>query len=490
MEKEIGISVKKDENFSEWFTQVCSERGAKLADIRYGVQGFIVHRPWAFRILRRIYELFEEKVEKDGHEPFLFPSVIKKENLTKEQEHAGFAPDVFWITKEGDKKMEEEIALRPTGETQIYPMYALWLRSYNDLPFKGYQSRITVFRNEMTTRPFLRGREFMFFETHDVFSTHEEALEQVKSDLKICKDVILGKLKIPFMFFKRPKWDKFKGADDTYVPDTILPDGKRLQLASTHDLGTNFSKAFDIKVKDKDEQEKNVYQTCFGPGIWRIMAALIGIHGDDNGLILPFDIVPLQVIIIPIISAKDRFENKKILDKCKELTKRLNKGFNVKLDETENSPGFKYNEYELMGVPLRLEIGPEEIKNDVVTLVRRTDRNKIKVKFNELEKEIKKQGKEVDKQIKERAENYFRGNTKNAKSIMEVKEIIEKHRGFIRAPFCSVDNDGWKCAEQLKADTNGGMVCGTLYPRAEKGEGNCIMCGKKAKWMVYIAKSY
>jgi len=489
MEKELGISVKKNEDFSEWFTQVVSERGAKLADVRYGVQGFIVHRPWSFRILRKIYELFEDEVEKDGHEPYLFPTVIKKENLTKEEEHAGFAPDVFWVTKAGENNMEEPVALRPTGETQIYPMYSLWLRSYNDLPFKGYQSRITTFRNEMATRPFIRGREFMFFEAHDVFETHEEVIKQVKTDLNICKKVILEDLKIPFMFFKRPKWDKFRGAEDTYVPDTVLPDGKRLQLASTHDLGQNFAKAYNIKVKDRNDEEQYVYQTCFGPGIWRMMAALIGIHGDDNGLVLPFDIAPLQIVIIPITFSKNRFDNKKVLDKCKELEKRL-KGFKVKLDDSDNSPGFKYNQYELMGVPLRLEVGPKEVEKNEATLVRRTDKKKVKVDLINLEKEIRKQGEEVDKQIKSKAEDYFRDNTKNADTLVKLKGVLERHKGFVRIPFCSVDEDGWKCAEQLKTDTNGANVCGTLYPNAEKGEGKCLVCGKPAKWMVYVAKSY
>src|SRR3989344_1081601 len=244
-----GKHPGKKENFSEWYTWVVNE--AELADIRYGVQGFIVHMPWGFRIIRRLYEYLEKEVEDDNHQPFLFPLVIKKENLEKEKQHAGFAPDVFWVTKAGNKNIEEEIALRPTGETQIYPTYALWIQGHTDLPFKGYQSRICVYRNEKTTRPFLRGREFMFFETHDVFSTHEQALNQVETDLEICKKVILGKLKIPFLFFKRPQWDKFKGAVNTFTPDTMMPDGKRNQIASTHDLGQNFSKAYNIQFIDK-----------------------------------------------------------------------------------------------------------------------------------------------------------------------------------------------------------------------------------------------
>ena len=179
--------------------------------------------------------------------------------------------------------------MRPTGEAQIYPMYSLWFRSYRDLPFLAYQSRNSVFRNEMTTRPFIRGREFMFFESHNVYNEHQEALDQIKKDLETCDEVIKKKAKIPFYYFKRPQWDKFLGADDTFTPDTVMPDGKRNQLGSTHDLGTNFAKAYDIKIRAKDGKQQLAFQTCFGPGIWRIFAAMVGIHGDDNGLVLPFD---------------------------------------------------------------------------------------------------------------------------------------------------------------------------------------------------------
>ncbi len=489
-EKKLGITVKKEENFSEWYTQVCSEQGAKLADVRYGVQGFVVHRPWAFKILRKIYESLEKEVEADEHEPFLFPLVIKEENLQKEKEHAGFTPDVFWVTEAGDKKMEERVALRPTGETQIYPMYSLWLRSYKDLPFKGYQSRIMVYRNEKTTRPFIRGREFMFFETHDVFLTHGEVIEQVRKDLEIAKKVIYDQLKIPFIFFKRPFWDKFKGADATYTPDTLMPDGKRNQLASTHDLGQNFSKAFDIKVKDKSGNDVYVWQTCFGPGIWRIMAALIAIHGDNNGLVLPFSFAPIQVIIVPIIFNEKKSESEKILKRCKEV-KEILSGFEVKIDDSNNSPGFKFNQWEMFGVPIRIEIGPKEVKNKEITLVKRTDKKRMKIKINDLNKQIAKQASLLDSEIKLRADKYFINNTKNAKDLNELKEIIAVHRGFVRAPFCSVDIDGQKCAEIMKEETNGAYVCGTKFPKEEKVDSKtCIVCKKRAKHIVYIAKSY
>lgn len=481
-----GITVKKSDNFSEWYTQVIQK--AELADVRFGIQGFIVHRPWGFKIIRKIYEYLEEAVERQGHEPFLFPIAVKHTDLMKEKQHAGFNPEVFWVEKAGSKKIEEKFALRPTGEAQIYPMYSLWFRSHNDLPFLGYQDRISVFRNEMTTRPFLRGREFLFFETHDVFNTHKEALNQIDKDLETCEKIIYDKIKIPFLYFKRPEWDKFKGADSTFTPDTLMPDGKRNQLASTHDLGQNFSKAYNIKVINKDGKKDYVWQTCFGPGIWRIMAALIAIHGDDNGLIIPFDMSPIQVIIIPILK---KGNEKEILEFSKKVKRNIK--CRVKLDDSKDySPGYKYNRWELYGVPLRIEIGLNEIKKKGVTLVRRTDGEKISVSLNGLTKEIKKQAELIDNQIKEKADKYFANNSREAKTLIELKKIINKNKGFVKVPFCSVGKDGEKCADILKSETNGGNVCGTLYPKEEnvkKGQ-KCIICGKEAKHLVYVAKSY
>lgn len=489
MKSELGITVKKEEDFSEWYSQVIQK--SELADIRFGIQGFIVHQPWGFLIIRKIYEYLEKEIEEQGHLPFLFPIAVKEESLKKEKEHAGFTPEVFWVSEAGSKKIEERFALRPTGEAQIYPMYSLWFRSHKELPFLGYQSRLSVFRNEMTTRPFLRGREFLFFESHDVFNTHNEALKQIEKDLEICEKVIYKKIKIPFYYFKRPEWDRFKGADSTFTPDTLMPDGKRNQLASTHDLGQNFSKAYNIKVLNNEGKEQFVWQTCFGPGIWRIMAALIGIHGDDKGLILPFDIAPIQIVIIPII-LKEKKESKDIVAQCKKLEEQLKRNYRVKFDNTEETPGYKYNKWELKGVPIRLEIGPKELNGKTVSLALRTENKKSIVKISDLEKEIKSASLKLDNAIKIKADNNFKNNVKNAGSLKELKCLIKKDKGFIKVPFCSVERDGEKCADILKAETEGGNICGALYPKEEKISSNqkCIVCGKKANHIVYIAKSY
>ncbi len=491
-QKKIGITVKKSDNFSEWYTQICGETGADLVDIRYDVQGFVVHKPWAFKIIRKMYELLEKDVENDGHEPMLFPSVIPEENLMKEKEHAGFAPDVFWITEAGKEKLERKIALRPTGETAIYPMYSLWIRTHKDLPLKRYQSRITVFRNEKTTRPFLRGREFCFFETHDVFATHNEAMEQIHKDMKTMQDVAYDNLNLPFIFFKRPKWDKFLGADDTYASDTIMPDGKRNQMSSTHDLGHNFAKAYNVEFNDKEGKKQYGYQTCFGPGIYRMMAALIGIHGDDKGLILPYAVTPIHIVIIPITFANKPELNEKVLKKCHDIERKLKEhGYTVKLDTTEDSPGFKYNKYELLGIPLRIELGPKEVDTDEVTIALRTRSIKEKINVKQLDKEIKAKIESYQDDMKKKAQEYFKDNTKSTESLTELKKIIEEHRGFIKVPFCSIDFDGEKCAEELKAATIGGVVSGTKFENPEKAHHQrCIICNKEAKHIVYVAKSY
>ncbi|HIQ50332.1 MAG TPA: proline--tRNA ligase [Nanoarchaeota archaeon] len=483
---ELGITVSKEENFSEWFSQVVFK--ANLADIRYGLQGFIVHREWGMRILRKIYELLEEEVEKQGHEPVLFPVAIPQKFFEKEKEHVeGFAPEVFWITKAGDNELEEPFALRPTSETAFYSMYALWIRSWKDLPFKRYQSRICVYRYESHTRPFLRGREFLFFETHCAFRTHEDAMEQIKKDMETMKKVAQEKLFIPFVLLKRPEWDKFAGAHATYAADCIMPDGKVSQIGTTHDLAQKFSKAFNVTFKDKDMKDKYVWITCFGPGIWRLMAAVIAIHGDDQGLILPSVLAPYQAVIIPIYF---KGKEEKVENACKEVENILTKaGFSVIFDNNKDeTPGFKFNKWELLGVPLRIEIGPKDIESKSAVIVRRVDREKIKVSLENIVEELKKQLKINDEKIKENAKKYWKVH--RAKSFEELQELIKKG-GFIKAPFCDIDKNGEKCAEELQRKT-ALKVRGIPVENQEKPEEGekCIVCGKPAKYIVWLAKAY
>ncbi len=483
----MTLKNKKADGFSEWFTEVISEAGAKLADVRYGVQGFVAHRPWAVRIIRIFEKWFEDEVEKDGYEPILLPIVIPKKNIEKEKEHVKFAPELFWVEKMGNSKLEEPLFLRPTGESQIYPMYSLWIRSWKDLPWKNYQSRICTYRAEFTTRPFLRGREFLFFETHGVFASRDGVLAQIKRDMEICNRVIGNRLGIPFLFFKRPEWDKFKGADATYAADTLMPDGKVSQIASTHDEGQRFAKAYDVTFSDEKEKKRFGWQTCFGPGIWRIMAALVGIHGDDYGLVLPFEIAPVQIVIVPVYFEKDKAAVDK---KCKEIEKKLSKNYKVRYDNSENTAGWKYNEWEMLGVPIRIEVGPKEVREKKLTLVRRDTRKRETISEKGLNKKIEEHANSLLKAITDKAGKWLAVNIYNAKSYAELKKILTTKRGIAKAQFCSIGKDGEVCANKIQDETDGGKVRGVLFGFEEKATGKCVVCGKQAEHVVYIAKSY
>ncbi|MEM4133693.1 MAG: proline--tRNA ligase [Candidatus Micrarchaeia archaeon] len=479
----------KDRNFSEWYNTVIY--AADLVDNRYNVQGFIVHKPWAMRIFKKLYALFEAELEKDGHEPTLFPTVIPEENFEIEKEHAeGFVPNVFWITEKGTEKLNRKLALRPTSETAMYQMYSLWIRDYTDLPIKLYQS-CTVFRNEAETSPFFRGREFLWIEAHDAFATEKEAREQIIKDMMISTKVIKEQLGIECMFFQRPKWDTFPGAEHTYATDVLLPDGKTLQIASTHYLGQNFAKGFNIKFKDKDNNELHAYQTCYGPGIWRIMAAIISIHGDNRGLVIPPSVAPVDVVIVPIV--KSGIDNKLIINKCKDTKKKLEKkGYKVILDERDKTPGYKYADWELRGVPFRIEIGEKEVNEKFVTLVPRDERTRKRIEDKDLIKVIEEEKEQMINRLKQKSISKLEGKIKNAENIQEIKNILDKDKGYARVNICSIDSDGKECGDMIQYETKGGKVRGTLIGKVEEPFGNkkCVVCGKPAKHVVYIARQY
>ncbi|RLE69242.1 MAG: proline--tRNA ligase [Thermoprotei archaeon] len=483
MDKEIGITVKKNENFSEWYTQVCIK--SELIDIRYNVQGFIVHRPWATKIIKNIFKIFERELEKTGHQPVIFPTVIPEENFEKEKEHVrGFKPEVFWITEAGEEKLDRRLALRPTSETAFYQMYSLWITSWRDLPLKLYQS-VSVYRYEKVTRPFIRGREFLWIEAHNVFETHEEALKQVREDMENSRKVIWEQLGIPFLFFKRPKWDKFAGAVDTYAADTLLPDGRVLQISSTHDLGQNFSKAFEIVFIDREGRRKYAWQTCYGPGIWRIVAAIISIHGDDRGLVLPLNIAPIQIVIIPIIY-KDS-DKDKVMDKCNKILETLlEKNYRVHIDTRDKTPGWKFNDWELRGVPIRIEIGMKEVEKNIVTIFRRDLRKRMLIEDDKLIETIEFLEKDILNVLKNRAEKFLKENIITARNREEIIEGLNKGK-IIRISFCGKE----ECAMDLKEKTNGGKIRGILLGKPEENfDEKCAWCGGNAVNTVYVAKSY
>ena len=299
-----GLTVKKDENFSEWFSQILDK--AEIVDIRGTAKGFMVIRPLGAEIIENMFKLYEEELQEKGHRPTFMPTVIPEENLKKESSHiAGFTPEVFWL-KEINK---EKLALRPTSETLYTPMFKLWIRSHRDLPLKLYQ-RGSVFRlDTKSTRPLIRTREIIWIEAHDAFATKKEAEAQVQEDIEITENIMHQKFCIPFLPMKRPNWDKFAGAEYTIGSDVMMPDGKLIQQPSTHLMGQKFSKAFDAKFENKDGKEEYLWTTAYGPAMSRILVSVISMHGDDKGLVIPYALAPYKLLIIPIFN-KENKENK------------------------------------------------------------------------------------------------------------------------------------------------------------------------------------
>ena len=478
---EEGITAKKDENFSEWFSQIVQK--CELADLRYNVKGFLVFQPWSVLSMEKMYYYLEKALQKKKHKPYFYPTVIPESNFSKEASHVkGFTPEVFWVTHGGDKKLDERLALRPTSETAFYQMFQLWIRSYKDLPFKTYQ-RAQVFRYETkATRPFLRSREFHWIETHCVHANEEDAMKQVHEDMEITKDVLHNIFGLPFIFFERPVWDKFAGAYKTFAADVLNPDGRLVQQPSTHIISPSFAKAFNITYKDKDGKEKSVYTTCYGPAVSRIMASVAIVHGDNKGLKFPWEIAPVQVVIVPIGN------DASITKKAKELESAIEKLASVEIDNSDKHPGEKFNYWEMKGVPLRIDLGPNDIKKKQITIFRRDLDKKEVIPEKNLTSYIEKTSKEITKNLREKADKLFNGRIKEAKSEKDIKKIIEDG-GIAQCNFCSVEKEGIQCAEVVEKKI-GADVRGTKLDETKKPSGNCVVCGKKATKIVYVAKSY
>ncbi len=489
------MDIDKYKNFSDWYNEIIKE--AKLCDLRYNIKGFIVIMPWAMKSIDQIYKFYDVEFEKTTHQPAFFPSLIHEKSFGAEKEHVeGFIPEVLWVTEAGDKKLGERYALKPTGEAAIYPMYALWVNGLSDLPIKIYQKG-WVWRHETkATKPFIRGREFLWIEAHDVFATSKEAEKQVEEDAGMAKKVIWEKLGIPFIMFKRPQWDKFAGAVDTFAADTLMPDGRVLQIASTHLLGQNFSKAYGIRYMNEKNEPVFAWQTCYGPGVNRIYAAMVAVHGDNKGMVIPYEAAPVQVAIIPIIR---KGSEEKVLSEAKKLEKRLAKIARVHLDARDATPGFKFNHWEMRGVPIRIEIGERDIASGSVVLATRDDGKKENVKHADLENAVIDAGGKVSERLAAKASEKFLKNLDSAKTLEEMAGKIDDGK-IVKIPFCSQDMEGEKCAKELK-EKHACDIRGTVFiffnsekcefestdvPHDEK----CVNCGKPAKVHVYAARQY
>ena len=475
-----GLTVKKRENFSEWYVQVILKSG--LADYS-PVKGCMVIRPYGYAIWENIQNILNKMLKSTGVKNAYFPLFIPESLLKKETEHfKGFIPEVAWVTKGGKNELEEKIAIRPTSETIIYTMFSKWIKSWRDLPFRINQWCNVVRWETKTTRLFLRTREFLWQEGHTCHRTKEEADEEVILRLNQYKDLIENYLAIPVIIGKKSESEKFAGALYTTTLESLMPDGRALQMGTSHNLGQNFSKIYGVKFLDKDEKEKFVWQTSWGVST-RLIGALVMVHGDDKGLILPPRVAPIQIVIVPIYYSQE--EEKDVIKKSKDTVIYLQKaGFKVKLDERkEYTPGWKFNEWELKGVPLRIEIGPKEVKNSTFVLARRDTGEKIIINEEELIDKVTKVLNEIQENLYSKAKKFLEDNTVEASNWDEFKNAI-KNRKMVKAAWCGRE----ECESKIKSETGATL---RVIPLDESVEDKkCIYCGNKAKYVAYFAKSY
>jgi len=587
--------MDKEKDFSEWYNKIVRE--ADIIDDRYPIKGMPVYKPYGFKLVRSILEELEKELEKNGVEPSWFPILIPYEIFKRESEHIqGFEEEVFWV---GGKDEKPEYILRPTSETEMYYMYPLWIQSHSDLPIKLYMTN-TVYRYETkATKPLIRGREILWNEAHTGHATKEDAERMINDSIKIYTKLFWEISSIPFLWVLRPSWDKFAGADYTVAADTILPDGRFLQIGTTHLLGQNFSKAFEIYFDDKhpflskertkeiemklsklpekikenikdydliafskdykkvvtvkildnkaivwiisengiekkeldlkynekinsekiytgyrdyelkyvnDRLEENenlieklrsiinfeefdnkklIWQTSFGVSM-RFSAAVISIHGDNKGLILPFPIAPIQIVIVPIYYSSEKEEKEKVLKYCEKIKEILGE-YRIYIDKDDSkTPGWKFNYYEFKGVPIRIEIGKKEVEENSVTVSLRRKNEKSKkyyIKIEELKEEIKKIIEEYDKYLKEESIKYFKEKIVKTTNISELIKIIEENK-IGKVPFCMSE----ECAKELKEKYSLDVRGYDLNP--EETNEKCIVCGKEGRYWVYVGRSY
>ncbi len=460
------------ENFSEWYHQILED--AEILDSRYKIKGMPIYRGWGLFIIKTMQRELERMLEEDGHEDVLFPVLIPADVLGKETEHiAGFESQVFWVTHAGSNELERKLALRPTSETPIYDMFSLWIRSHTDLPLKVHQS-CSVYRYETKhTRPLIRGREFLWNEGHSAHESLDDAEKNIDAIKKIYSILIQEFLCIPFITDRRPDWDKFPGAHYSLAFDTLMPNGKTLQIATVHNLGQNFSKVFDITFETEKGTHEHVYQTSYGPSFGRLLAALISIHSDKKGLILPPQVAPIQVILIPILFKES--EKKRILEYTSKIKSRLEKlGVRVKIDDGEGRPGAKFYYWEMKGVPLRLEVGPRDLKGKKITIVRRDTAKKSEIDFDGIE-DVSNILTDIKNNMREKAEKKFRDSFYEVKTTEEIKEYLDK--GIVTAGWCG----NKECAEEIEG--YGNILCVT------DDSGICAVCGKGGN-EIRVGKSY
>ena len=478
---DTGITVKKNQDFSEWYVQVVLKAG--LADYA-PVKGCMIIREDAYAIWERIQEILNVKIKATGHRNVYFPMFIPEGLLTKEAEHfAGFTPEVAWITQGGDTPLEEKLAVRPTSETIMYATFAKWIRSWRDLPLKINQWCNIVRWETKATRLFLRTREFLWQEGHTAHATSEEAEAEVLYALNEYKDIIENYLAIPVLIGTKSDSEKFAGALYTTALESIMPDGKALQMGTSHNLGQNFGKVFDVKFIGEDKVDHYVWQTSWGITT-RLIGAMVMVHGDDKGLIIPPKVAPVQVVIVPI--PFKGAEPEAIAAKSKEIAETLkSKGYSVILDgRDEYTPGWKFNQWELKGVPIRIELGPRDLKQGQVVMVRRDTSQKTPIKEADIPATTQKLLKEIQDNLFAKAKATLQEKTTPVQTYEEFKQVICDKGGFVKAAWCGSAD----CEAKIKEET--GATIRVRPFQKEEPTNNCVYCGQKAKETVYFARSY
>lgn len=464
-----------EEDFAQWYTDVVKK--AELTDYS-SVKGFMVIKPYGYAIWENIQKELDRRFKETGVENVYMPLLIPESLLNKEKEHVeGFAPEVAWVTHGGSEPLQEKLCVRPTSETLFCDFYKKDIQSYRDLP-KVYNQWCSVVRWEKETRPFLRTREFLWQEGHTAHASAEEAEERTVQMLNVYADFMEEELAIPVVKGQKTEKEKFAGANATYTVEALMHDGKALQSGTSHNFGDGFAKAYGVQFADKDNTLKYAHQTSWGVTT-RMIGAIIMVHGDNRGLVLPPRIAPTQVMVVPIMQKKEG-----VLDKAYEVKERLHKSFRVKIDVTDKSPGFKFAEQEMRGIPVRVELGPKDIEAGKCIVVRRDNGEKIEVALDSLEEKIDEILTAMQKDMLERARTHREEHTYEARTYEEFKQVVETKPGFVKAMWCGERS----CEDKIKEDTGATSRC---IPFGVEGVADtCVCCGKPAKKLIYWGKAY
>lgn len=465
-----------DEDFAKWYTDIVKK--AELIEYT-SVKGCMVIRPYGYAIWENIQSILDRMFKETGHENVCMPMFIPESLLQKEKDHVeGFAPEVAWVTHGGNEKLEDRLCVRPTSETLFCEHYANIVHSWRDLP-KLYNQWVSVVRWEKTTRPFLRSREFLWQEGHTIHATAEEAIEETERMLNVYAKFCEESLAMPVVKGRKTDSDKFAGAEATYAIEALMHDGKALQAGTSHYFGDGFAKAFDITYTNKENKLVNPFQTSWGVTT-RLIGAIIMTHGDDNGLVLPPAVAPIQAVIVPIAQHKPG-----VLEKAEEIRAKLSSSVRVKTDDSDNSPGWKFSEYEMKGVPVRIEIGPRDIENNQCVLVTRHNNEKTIVSLDNLEQAVNDKLKEVHDGLYKKALENREKKTYSCTTLDEITKALEENGdGFIKAMWCGDE----ECEDKVKELTGVGSRC--IPFEQENLSDKCVCCGKPAKHMVYWGKAY